>query len=62
MLGLTVTYFPRTCAGSARSPVRTERSFFTGSHATVPVAAGIWLLDSLHAALRSEPLPGQVQR
>ena len=35
MLGPTVTYFPRIYTGSARSPVRTERSFFTGAHATV---------------------------
>ena len=35
MLGPTGTYFPRIYTGSARSPVRTERSFFTGAHATV---------------------------
>ena len=35
MLGPTVTYFPRIYTGSARSPIRTERSFFTGAHATV---------------------------
>ena len=34
-LGPTVICFPRTCAGSARSPVRTERSFFIDAHTTV---------------------------